>query len=103
MQTIFLRFPGVAEALAAFGVITGDDAGALDEVPSVVVVDGLRIDVDVIGLLRHDTGRIDADGWAVTEPVDGFHVNLWVPDTAVLPVLLASAIVHPVTPARTFG
>jgi len=103
MQTVFLRFPDAVAALAAFRAITGDGADDLAGVPTIAIVSGLRIDVDVIGALEHDTGTVDAEGRAITEPVAGFHVNLWMPDEAVLPEALAPAVVHPVTPSRVFG
>ena len=103
MITLFLRFPNLPTALGAFGVVTGQAVEALSEVPSKVAVNGLLCDVDVIGSLTHETGEKDADGAPVFEPVAGFHVNIWVPDDAVVPAELEPFRVFPVTPSRSFG
>lgn len=103
MITLYLRFPNLQAALAAFSMVTGQPVDELAEVPSKVVVNGLLCDVDVIGPLTHETGEKDADGALVFEPVAGFHVNIWVPDDAVVPAELEPFRVFPVTPSRSFG
>lgn len=103
MITVYLRFPNLPTALGAFGIVTGQAVDALSEVPSKVAVNGLLCDVDVIGPLTHETGDIYADGAPVFEPVSGFHVNIWVPDDAVVPPELEPFRVFPVTPSRSFG
>jgi hypothetical protein len=34
------------------------------------------MDLSVIGVIEKPTGQIDADGYPVTQPLPGFHVNL---------------------------
>lgn len=103
MITIYLRFPNLQSALAAFSGVTGQPVEELSEVSSKVAVNGLLCDVDVIGPLTHETGEKDADGYPILEPVVGFHVNIWVPDDAVVPAELEPFRVFPVTPSRSFG
>lgn len=103
MKTLFLRFPDEASALLAFSVVTGREVSSLADVPAKVDVSGLLCDVDPIGILTHATGAVDADGYAVTVPVEGWHVNIWTPDEAVTPAPLQAYVVHPVTPSRIFG
>lgn len=103
MITLYLRFPSLQAALAAFSAVTGQPVEDLAEVPSKVVVNGLLCDVDVIGPLTHETGERDADGAPLFELVAGFHVNIWVPDDAVVPAELEPFRVFPITPSRSFG
>jgi hypothetical protein len=73
MQTIRLRFMDEAAALAALQA-TGwlsDEA----TVPSLVYVDGVRCDIDMIGMLREQTG-VDENGEPITTALAGYHVNL---------------------------
>lgn len=103
MITLYLRFPSPQAALVAFGMVTGQPVEELSEVPSKASVNGLLCDVDVIGPLTHETGEKDADGAPLFEPVSGFHVNIWVPNDAVVPPELEPFRVYPVTPSRSFG
>lgn len=103
MITLYLRFPNLQAALAAFSVVTGQAVDALSEVPSKVVVNGLLCDVDVIGPLTHETGKLDADGAPLFGLVPGFHVNIWVTGHAVVPSELEPFRVYPLTPSRSFG
>ena len=103
MITLYLRFPNLQAALAAFSMVTGQPVEALPEVPPKVVVNGLLCDVDAIGQLTHETGNLDAEGAPVFEPVVGWHVNIWVPDDAVVPPELEPFRVYPLTPSRSFG
>lgn len=102
MITLYLRFPDMATALSAFAIVTGQDAETVSDVPSKVVVNGVLCDVDVIGQLSRLSGN-DADGRPLFEPVAGFHVNIWVPDDALVPAELEPFRVYPVTPSRSFG
>lgn len=103
MQTIHLRFPDEASALAAFAAVTGQEVGSVSDVPSMVVVNDLRIDVLPIGPLTHDTGTVDQDGAPIVEPVAGWHVNLLMPADGVLPDALAAVQVFPLTPSFVFA
>lgn len=103
MITLYLRFPILQAALAAFSAVTGQEVEALHDVPSKVAVNGLLCDVDVIGSLTHATGEKDVDGYPISEQVAGSHVNIWVPDDAVVPSELEPFRVFPVTPSRSFG
>jgi len=103
MKTLFLRFPNEASALAAFSAVTGAEVSSLADVPSKVEVGGFLCDVDPIGALTHATGAVDADGYAITVPVEGFHVNIWTPNEAVTPAPLLAFVVEPTTPSRIFG
>lgn len=103
MITLYLRFPNLQSALAAFSDVTGQPVEELSEVPSKVAVNGLLCDVDVIGPLTRATGNFDADGVPLYEPVAGFHVNVWVPATAIIPEALEPYTIHPITPSRSFG
>lgn len=103
MRTIYLRFSDEAAALAALVSIAGQDVALVDDGPSMVIVNDLRIDVLPIGLLTHDTGSVDQDGAPIVEPVVGWHVNLLVPDEAVLPDPLPAVQVFPATPSFVFA
>ncbi len=102
MITLYLRFPNLQAALAAFSMVTGQPVEELSEVPSKTSVNSLLCDVDVIGPLTHETGEMDAEGYPISEPVAGFHVNIWVPNDAVVPSELEPFRVYPVTPSRSF-
>ena len=93
MKTVFLRFPDVDTALAAFSAVTGQEVASLADVPSKVAVSGLLCDVDPIGPLTNSAG----------EPVPGWHVNVWTPDEAAIPADLGLFRVYPVSPSRVFG
>ena len=103
MKTIYLRFPDLSAALAAFSAVTGQPVATLADVPSKVDVSGLLCDVDPVGTLTRDTGSVDAEGFPIVEPIDGFHVNIWTPDEAVTPDALLAWVVRPATPSRVFG
>lgn len=103
MITLYLRFPNMAMALAAFAIVTGQDAETVSDVPSKVVVNGVLCDVDPIGPITRETGALDVDGLPVAEIVPGWHVNIWLPDTAIVPPELEPFRVYPVTPSRGFG
>lgn len=103
MKTLYLRFPDEPAALAAFSAVTGKAVASLADVPSKVTVDGMICDVDPIGVLIRATGAVDAAGEPVFEPVEGWHVNVWMPDEAVMPEALAGVEIFPVTPDRVFG
>lgn len=83
--------------------VVGQEVASVADVPSMVVVNDLRIDVLPIGPLAHDTGTVDQDGAPVVEPVAGWHVNLLMPDDGVLPDPLLAVQVFPVTPSFVFA
>jgi hypothetical protein len=103
MKTLYLRFPDEAAALAAFSAVTGLPVATLADVPSKVEVSGMLCDVDPIGVLIRPTGAADAAGEPIVELIAGWHVNVWMPDAAVMPEALAGVEVFPVTPSRVFG
>jgi len=102
MITLYLKFPSEAAALAAFTAVTGQPVAALGDVPSKVAVNGLLCDIDPIGVVTRDTGSIDLDGNPITETVDGWHVNVWMPDDGTPPPELEPFRLYPATPSRVF-
>lgn len=103
-ETVFLRFTDAAEALAAFTLITGTEADGLSDVPPMVEVGGHAIFVDVLfgtGVVMRQTGD-DAEGDPIMEARPGFHVNLSLPEGAVLPEALAAYRQTPTHPACVF-
>lgn len=103
MITLYLSFPDVNSALAMFSAITGEDVSAIASVPSKVSVNGVLCDVDIVGNIVRDTTEIDENGLSISEPVAGWHVNVWVPDDAIIPSELDAFRVYPSTPSRSFG
>lgn len=93
MMTLYLRLPDETAALALFSAVTGQPVASLAEVPSKVWVGEMLCDVDPIGAITDPAGQT----------VDGWHVNIWTPDEAVTPDMLAPFVVHPATPSRVFG
>ena len=108
-ETVFLRFADAAKALDAFRLITGAEAEGLSDVPSMVEVGGFTIFVDVLfgtGTIMRPTGETVTDAEGIITPVmaarPGFHVNLSLPEGAVLPDALAGYRQTPENPACVF-
>lgn len=94
MQTIYLKFhdAGDAEQFLAVLGFTPDSTCA--------EIRGIRIDCARIGVLYMDTGAVDADGNAVADQLDGWHVNLLWHGQEIAPNW--PQIVHPGTPSVQF-
>ena len=96
MQTIRLRFADQAAALDALRSadwLTVDPETSAETVPPLVLVEGVRCDIDMIGSLFEQTGTDEA-GEPIMTALTGYHVNLlWWSDAA--PPEIGGEIVTP--------
>lgn len=103
MQTIRLRFADEAAALAALraaGWLTVDPETTAETVPPLVLVDGARCDIDMIGSLFEQTGTDDA-GEPIMTTLTGYHVNLlWWGETQ--PPVIGGELVNPDSALRAW-
>ncbi len=61
--------------------------------------------MDIIGVITKETGKLDADGIPVSVPVEGFHANVRLvhDDPAFEEALASITIAPPMTPYRTWA
>jgi len=106
---IFLRFPNAQEAnaiLHPLGFVQSEES------PNATTysghIDGIRYDVDILGVLREPSGTMltNAEGEEFPELVNipGWHINIlwWSDDPETIPDLSAY-VITPVNPQRTFA
>ena len=76
MTDFYLRFASEEEARSVLYTVT---PAVLNEEGEVVTEEQVKpnyMNIDVLGVIYEPTAEVDADGYPVMAPLDGWHVNV---------------------------
>lgn len=102
MTDFYLKFASEEEAKSVLYTVT---PAVSDEETGVVSEETVKpnyMNIDVLGVIYEPTAEVDADGYPILAPLDGWHVNVRVVDGENSTVLQSYAVT-PTAPRRVWA
>ena len=103
MTDFYLKFASEEEARTVLYTVT---PAVLSEEGEVVTEEQVKpnyMNIDVLGVIYEPTAEVDADGYPVMAPLDGWHVNVRVIDEDATNLEPFRVEPEPSTPARVWA